>query len=175
MEIECYKNSPDHDPKLLTDHILAVVSGETPTISTTLSLVYDKLVESVFSQPIASGSGLGKSTETREQSVAESVPTAEASNQTSGLPSPSQPHPSQPAPDPVPDPEPIPLGAIWLECCQCRGRTRLRDLHNGLRCPRCPQRPRGKGRPFMQCPACNLIRVTPKDRCVRNACQARFA
>lgn len=179
IEIEYFKNSTERDPKLLMAHIQKTASAEPqPFFSTTLSLIYDKLVESIFTQPAASGSGLDKlaDLERGEQSVAdaEPAPAVQAPDPTSGAPSPSRPN-TQPVPDPHTDPEPVPMGAVWLECFQCSERARLRDLYNGLRCPRCPPRNCGRGRPFMQCPSCSLVRGIPKDHCVRNACQARFA
>ena len=172
MEIEFYKTSTKHDPKLVMDHIQRIASGETPPPSTGLSFVYDKLVERIFEHPIASGSDLGKPTEPAgKQITTEPCPTtAQTSDPPSRVPLPS----ILEAPDPAPPLEPIPLTAIRLECFQCGERARLRDLHNGLRCPRCPPRTHGRGRPFMQCPACNLVRGIPKDHCVRASCQARF-
>lgn len=180
-EIEFYKNSTERDSKSLMNHITRTTSSssEAPFTPTSLSLVYDKLVERVFTQPTASDSSLGKPSTTEcARSHEPCTPTVIQQPDPTPVAAPSIPTQQSPNPSTVPVPEleseAVPLGAIWLECFQCSQRARLRDLFNGLRCPRCPSRPRGKGRPFMQCPACKLVRGTPKEYCVRAACQARF-
>lgn len=169
MEIDFYRTSTGHDPKLIIGHIHKMTSAEIPFFSTKLSLIYDTLVEKIFAQPATSGSILEKSAKSGEQSAAEPAATVQAPN-----PSDTPLPPSPQAPDSLPEAEPISTGAVWLECFQCNERARLQDLYHGLRCPRCPPRTRARGRPFMQCPSCNLVRGTPKDHCVRATCQARF-
>ena len=185
MEIEfIHNNFTEKNPKLLMEHIWRMASGEALFFSTTLSLVYDGLLERVFTQ---SGSGSGKPTDIWNQSVPKATPTTQTSNPTLGFYPPftfnlpSSPRRQPPAPvlefetEYVPEPGPIPLGAVWLECFQCSQRARMRDLEDGLRCPRCPSRSAKKGRPFMQCPSCNQVRTMCRDNCTRLACQARFA
>ena len=58
MEIQfLLKNFTEKDPKLLMDHVRRMASGEAPFFATTLSLVYGKLVEKVFTRPTSSSSG----------------------------------------------------------------------------------------------------------------------
>jgi DNA-directed RNA polymerase subunit RPC12/RpoP len=194
MEIE-FLHRNFTEKKVLMEHIQRMASGEAPFFSATLSLVYDKLVERASAQPIASGSGHGNPTEVGNQNGAEQLArTSPAPNITAvGVyspypytmnaplaPSQQPPTPafeSRPSFDPgfVYVPDSIPLGAVWLVCLQCNGFVRMRDLYEGVRCPHCPSRGTKKGRPFMRCPSCNLVRTTCSDTCVRFACQARFA
>ena len=180
MEIEFfYGNSADRNPKLLMDHIRRMASGEAPFFSTTLSLVYDKLVENSFGQPAAPDRCSAGSAGTGNQSIA-GTSTIQTQDPPSSVNSPSSPNTHLPRGEwvsqqaPSPEPEPIPLGAVWLRCFQCHERARLRDLYEGLRCPQCPSRSIKKGKPFMRCPACNMIRTVARDTCIRYACQARF-
>lgn len=187
MELEfLHKNFTEKNPKQLIEHIQRMASGEAPFFSATLGLVYDKLIERVLVQPIAADSGPGKPT---NQSAVESTPTTKTLDPTGNICSPSMSNtplpPSQQPPTPAPQPapglgsepeqDPVPLGAVWLKCFQCSERARVKALFDGLRCPQCPSRGSKKGRPFMRCPACNLIRVVRKDFCDRTACRARFA
>ena len=49
MEIESlHKSFTEKDPELLMEHIQRMAYGETPLFATTLSFVYDKLVEKAF-------------------------------------------------------------------------------------------------------------------------------
>ena len=166
------ENFTEKDPKFLMEHIQRMASGETPFLPSTLSLVYDKLIEKVFVRSTATGAGPGKPAGTGGQSVKELAPSTQASNPTSSI----KPFPTSPlAPSTQQaEPELVPPGAVWLECFQCGERARLRDLFDGLRCPLCPSRSLQKGRPFMQCPSCNLVRGVRRETCDRNACQARF-
>lgn len=172
MELEFFlKNFTEKNPKPFVEHIQRMASGEAPFFSTTLSLVYDQMVERVFTQSIAPG----KSTEGGNQNVPEVTSATQTPNATASLgPSITFVINQQP-PDPIPEPQPIPRGAVWLECFQCAQPSRLSELYDGMRCPRCPSRSARKGKPFMQCPSCNLIRVGYRDTCIRHACQARFA
>jgi hypothetical protein len=167
------ENFTERNPKLLMEHIQRMASGETPFLPGTLSLIYGKLIDKFFVQSTSTGSTLGKSTETGGQSAAEPASATQVPNSTPR---------ADPTPSPVPSPstqeskpEFVPLGAVWLQCFQCGERARMRDLYNGgARCPRCPSRSRNRGRPFMQCPSCNLIRTGSRNRCLRRACQAIF-
>lgn len=80
MEIEfLHRNFAGEKPKVLMDHTQRMASGGAPFFSTTLSLVYDKLVEKTFAQATASSSGLGNSSWGEGQGVMNST------NQASGL------------------------------------------------------------------------------------------
>jgi hypothetical protein len=166
-----HRNFTEKNPKLLIEHMQRMASGDAPFFSATLSLVYDKLIERVFAEVMPTGSGPGKSTEaaptTKTLNPTASVLSPSTTN--SSLP-PSQPPPT-PAPEPKSDPEQVP---VWLRCFQCSEPMRVKDLFGGLRCPQCPSRGSGKGRPFMRCSSCNLIRVVNKETCDRKVCQARF-
>ena len=181
MEIQLlHENFTENDPKLLTEQIQRMASGEAPFFATALSLVYDKLVEKAFAQPIPSSSGLGKSAEV--QSVADPCPPLQASTSISSVPSTSTsgdaPSSSPQAPAPDLDPEPAPSSTspslVWLRCPQCGEPARMEDLHDGLRCPECPPRSAKKGRPYMQCSLCSAARVTLRDDCARKVCRVRF-
>lgn len=179
MEIEfLFRNFSETNPKAFMEHIQRMASGEAQFFPKTLSLVYDNLAERALTQPTTSGPGSGNPTETENQTVAEPTPTTQAPDITvnaDSSPTPNVPLlPGQQPPAPGPDPDPIPLGAVWLECFTCGQRSRMRDLHDSVRCPRCPSRGSRKGRPFMRCPSCNLIRNVVRDTCVRFACQTRF-
>ena len=153
----------EKNPKSLTDYIKSVAFGESLLFPTTLSLVYDGLVGRSFPKQEAGG-----------QSAAERAP--RASNSTSGInPSPTlAPLPSTQQAEYEPEPELVPPGAVWLTCFRCDEPARVQDLYAETRCPRCPSRGPRKGRPFMQCPSCNQIRVVLRDRCFTKSCQARF-
>ena len=173
MEIQfLHDNFTEKDPKLLMEHILRMASGEAPFFATTLSLVYDKLVEKAFAQPAPSGSGLGKSAEV--QSVADPCPRPQASIPISSVPSIST---SGDAPSSIPQ-TPVPsstsVSLARLICNTCLGPARLADLYDGMRCPVCPPRTVKKGRPYMHCSLCRAQRSTNRDDCVNRACRARF-
>ena len=180
MEIQfLHESFTEKDPKLLMDHIQKMASGEMPFFARTLSLVYDKLVEKAFPKPIPSGSGLGKPIEV--PSVADPTPPHQELASTSSVPSISTssntPLPG-PQPAPAPNPEPvswnISTSSVWLQCNQCGVPAAKGALHDGVRCPECPPRINGRGRPYMECPLCNVVRVTPRETCVKILCQARF-
>ena len=148
MEIEfLHRNLTGKDPKLLMEHIQRMASGEAPFFSKTLSLVYDKLVGCAFTRPIISDPDLGKSPEIESQGIAEPASTL----------TPQHAH-----------------RVVLVKCWQCGERAMLRDLCDGSRCPRCPPRTPGKGRPFMRCPLCDIVLGTGKDRCVGRSCMAKF-
>jgi hypothetical protein len=83
MEIQFFhERFTEKDPELLVDHIGRMASGEAPFIPATLSLVYDKLVESAFPKHIPSVLDPGSP-----------IPRAPASTSTVASPStPSSPH-----------------------------------------------------------------------------------
>lgn len=172
MEIEfLHRNFTEKNPKLLMEHIQKMASGQAPFFPTTLSSIYDKLVE----KALTTGFVPGNPTEAGNQSIAEPSP------MTQGLIPPATINtafitniPLPPTPGPGAEPELVPRGAVWLECFQCGEPARMRDLFDGMRCPQCPSRNSKKGRPFMRCPSCNLIRVGRKETCIRHACQSRF-
>ncbi|KAF9650015.1 hypothetical protein BDM02DRAFT_1689789 [Thelephora ganbajun] len=179
MEIQFFhENFTEEDPKLLMDHIRRMGSGEVPLFSTTLSLVYDKLVENAFTQPISSSSALEKSTS--GQSVTEPAPPLQVTNSISSIGPSSTPDATSPSSlqVPIPTPGPVPSGSTdrvaWLECMQCGELSRLKDLYDGLRCPLCPERSTKKGRPFMQCQLCSIARGTHRGDCIRRGCRATF-
>ena len=65
MEIQfLHKNLTEKDPKLLMDHIKKMASREAPFFATTLSLVFDKLVEKTSPRPVPSGFSFGGSSGT---------------------------------------------------------------------------------------------------------------
>lgn len=171
MEIQfLHKSFTEKGPKLLMDHIQKMASGEMPFFATTLSLVYDKLVEKAFLKPNPSGSGLGKPIEV--PSVADSTSSVPSTSTSNNTPLPS------PQPAPAPNLEPVSSSTssppVWLECYQCGEPARREDLYGGLRCPDCPSRGGKRGRPFMECPICNVVRATLRDTCIKNTCGVRF-
>ena len=175
---ECFSKK---DPKQLMDHIQRMGSGEAPLFAKTLGLVYDRLIEKTFTRPVPFGSGLGKSVEV--QSVADPAPPPEASSSISSVPPtpigtsgtlPFSPQPPAPSPIPIP----VSLNAssrlAQLVCVQCRESAFLAVLYDGLRCPQCPPRSGGRGRPWMRCQLCSTVRAEPRTNCIKNSCQARF-
>ena len=70
MEIRVlYEMFTGKDPKSLMDHIQKMASGEAPFYSTTLSLVYDKVVEELFTKRVPPGRGPGELTEGQSATV----------------------------------------------------------------------------------------------------------
>ena len=158
----------EKNPRLLMDQIQRMASGEAQYFSATLSLLYDGLVKRAFAQ--SSGGGFWRPTLV-------GAPTIQVSGSTPSVDLPSTsgvPFHSLQEPPPTPVPEPGPLGAVWLECFQCGEYAQVTDLYDGLRCPQCPSRSAKKGRPFMKCSSCKLIRAVRRNVCIRLACQARF-
>lgn len=192
MEIRLlHERFTEKDPKLLMDYIRRMASGETPFFPTTLSMIYDKLVENAFPSPTFS-SVLSEST--GNQSVTTPAPPVEASTSASSTSSPSTSCitsssilnlaslSNSKVPNPTPA-GPTPLSTTteraWLKCVRCGEQARLRELHDGLHCPLCSgdgKNGKGKGgRPFMQCLECNRLRVARTDQCLRrNSCRAKF-
>jgi len=179
MEIQfLHEQFTDNDPKLLMDHIQRMTAGEAPFFPTTLSFVYDKLIEKAFTQHTSPGSGLEKST--GGQSVMVPNSPIEASTSISRITPPPAASVTPPSSlqTPAPNPEPISPSTTapraWLRCNQCGEHAPLEDLYDGLRCPQCPSRGGKKGRPFMQCEFCNIVRVTRRDDCIKILCRAMF-
>ena len=174
MEIQfLHETFPGKGPKLLVDHIRRMGSGEAPFYSTTLSLVYDKLVEKTVAQSVPSSSGLGKSIEILDTAPPQASAFTFSTSQSSGTASSS----SQP---PVPTPAPASPSIssnnqlVWLVCSKCGEPASLGELYNGLKCPRCPPRGGRRKRPCMICQLCGGSRPERKDKCLRKACQAKF-
>ena len=167
-------------PKLLIDGIQRMASGEAPFFPTTLSLVFDKLVEKACTKrtSFGFGSGPGGCTE-GESSIHPTTP--KMSTQTSNIPPPpivgaiaSSSNLQAPASTcglvpPVTTPD-----LAWLKCQQCGEVARFRDLHETLRCPQCPPRSVKKGRPFMKCASCDTPQTAPREDCVGKKCRRRF-
>ena len=181
MEIQfLHDNFTEKDSKLLMGHIQKMAFGEAPFFATTLSLVYDKLVEKAFTQPIPSGSGIGKSAKVKSAADPRSplqppisVPGAPPTPTLSNVPSTSSSVPQTPPPVPGPVPPSNATRFTWLRCHRCLGAVGLRDLHDDLRCPRCPASDE-RGPPLMQCTLCRTIRTARRDTCQKIMCGARF-
>ncbi|KAF9650005.1 hypothetical protein BDM02DRAFT_1688248 [Thelephora ganbajun] len=166
------------DPKLLMDHVHRMASGEIPFFPTTLSLVYDKLVEKSFTKPISFG--LDFDSRTEDKSPIDPTPPLQTSGSTPAIDASPTINPVAPPSNsqaPASTTEPItldtPSNSTWLKCVRCGELARLRDLYEYLRCPRCPERGKS-GRPFMQCLSCDASRVTLRDDCSRKKCRKRF-
>jgi len=159
MEIRfLHENFTEKDPKLLMEHIQRMAAGKAPFFPTTLRLVYKKLIEKSFAQPVPSGSGSGKSAEV--ESAADFYYPFQGSN----TPGASQ--------TPTPG-DAIATELTWLQCNRCRGIARLAELYGGLRCPQCPSKGI-KGPPLMQCSVCRVLRIARTDTCLEITCRARF-
>jgi len=73
MEIQfLHEEFTKKDPKLLIDHVQRMMSGEAPLFSTTLSLVYDRLLEQAFPEDIPFDPSL--TTHTGDQNIRTSPP-----------------------------------------------------------------------------------------------------
>ena len=158
------------------DHIRRMGSREAPFFPETLGLVYRKLIEKTFTRPVPSGF-------VEVQVVGDPAPPPKASASISSVPpalirtggtQPSSPLPPIPSPTPPRVPSVPPPRLASLLCNQCGGCEKLTNLYDGTRCPRCPERVDGRGRPYMQCGLCSVVRVTPRATCVRQLCQANF-
>jgi len=200
MEIQLlHDHFTEKDPKFLMEHIRRMASGEAPFFATTLSLVYDKLVEKAFARPVPSGFGLGKSAEV--ESVTDPFPPLQPLTSVFGVPStpiPSIPStsafsipsnfaftyassvssfaPQAPVPNPTPSPAPSSTDTrlTWLRCHKCRQPAKLAELYKGVRCPRCPKKSGKKWPPFMQCTSCRTIQTSHRVECLKGQCSAKF-
>lgn len=178
MEIQfLHERVVEKDPKLLMDHIQRMASGEAPFFPTTLSLVYDKLVEKAFTELSLFDPGSGGNTE--RQSLAHPTPPPQTSTSTSSAVPSSTVGPASPSNSRAPAstsgafPSTTIPKLTQLRCVRCGELTRLRDLYEGLRCPRCPARGT-KGRPFMQCTSCNVMLTELRDACPKKKCRRRY-
>lgn len=190
LEIEfLHRHLTERNPKLLTEHIQKMTSGGAPFFATTLSLIYDKLVEKAFPQTTTSGSGLGQSSGTGGQSVTNSTnqmndtsqgPAHQVANPASNLNTPSTSTPTVPLPSsfqttaPTPGSSSAAARVAWLVCRKCGRQSRLRDLYIGLLCPICPPVITKKERARMKCQLCGHGRATQTPNCAVKRCQARF-
>ena len=136
MEIQfLHENFAGKDPKLLANHIRRLGSGGAQLFPTTLSLVFDMLIEKTVPPPVPPRSGLGKSFEIQETAVHTTPPRASTSTfPTSASPFP-YPYPSlaesaswsrlaslpRLASQPVPPNNQHPL--TWLVCSKCGQRA----------------------------------------------------
>ena len=190
MEIQfLHETFTGKGPKLLMNHIRRMGTGEVPFFSTTLSLVFDRLVEKASARSVPSGSGSGKSTEIQDTAVHTTLPQASTSAfqtpvvSTSAFPtfwasvsasSSSRP----PVPTPVPVSRSVPSSnqppLAWLVCNKCGRRASSAGLYQGLRCPKCPSRSVKKGRPYMYCQLCGNVRAKARAKCTTKACRATF-
>ena len=74
MEFKFFnKNFDELNAKQLMDHIPKMESGKWPLPPAALSSVYGKLLRKAFTQPVASGSGSGKSPEIALKSTAKRI------------------------------------------------------------------------------------------------------
>jgi hypothetical protein len=166
-EIEfLYRNIAKNQSRLM-EHLQRMASGKAPFFSATLSLVYDKLIDMVFTEAVPTGFGFRESTE--------AAPAIRTLNPTASVYLPSTAGYAFPFSRQPPTPDPIPLGAVWLQCFQCRDPARVRDLYDGLCCPQCPPRGPMGARPLMRCPACGVLRKIRNGICARRACKCLFA
>ena len=178
MEMQfLHERVTEKDPKLLIDRIQRMASGDAPFFPTTLSLVYDKLLEKAFEKRTPFGPGPGECT--RGEGLIHPAPPHAC---TSGASIPSSPavdpntsssNLQTPASTIGPIPPITTPNSTWLKCRQCGEASRLRDLRNGLYCPRCPTESK-KGKVLMWCSSCKLLRGRVKGVCERNACRKTF-
>ena len=165
MEIKFFlDNLNNENSELLLKHVTKMASGKELFLPATLGLVYDKLIEKTLAPPTASGPG--KPSEIGNEAIFGIVPsTLVASSFTFTSP----PRPSPQTARPTSGPR-----TVRLKCSRCGESARLRDLYEGVRCPRCSST--GIKRSLMSCPLCDIVRGRlGGDRCVRNACQVKFA
>jgi len=194
MEIRfLHETFTEKDPELLIDHIQRMVSGEAPFFPTTLSLVYDRLVEQTFPKHISPGPGLWGLT--KGQNITTPTP-VHTSAFAFGITSPSTPITTPPpittihplparrasllVPPPIlrpasPNPTIRPAG---LRCIRCHRVKSINNLYNNLHCPQCPANGRNgkgeKGRPFMCCTKCGALRDKPTGACSKPKCRRQF-
>ena len=169
MEIQfLHGNLTERDSKLLMDHIQRMASGEAPFFATTLSLVYDKLVENAFSKHTSPGSGLGS------QNVATPTPPLQTSISNPSVASNSQ----APTHAPKPISSNTTIKQVGLKCARCSSVASIHNLRDGLHCPLCPATGRNgrgeKGWPFMRCKGCDHLREMRVGSCVKANCSGVF-
>jgi len=176
MEIQVFHEKvTEFDPKWLIDRIQRMASGEAPFFPTTLSCVYDELLEKAFAKCIPFGPGPGGCDE--GESLIHPAP-PQASTPTSNIPPPpiaSSSNLQALAPTHLPVPSITNPNLTWLKCRQCDGASQLRDLRKGMYCPQCPAgTPKMKRKILMQCSSCNLLRGKSVSSCERRVCKKRF-
>ena len=173
VEIEFLHNNltKENSKKLLMEHIERMASGEAPFFSTTLSLVYDTLVEESSPQTTTSGPHPGKSPGTGDQGVTDS--TSHANQPSTSIPTVTSP-PSPQTSSPTPGSPSTAARLAWLQCTKCGGCWGLKSLYEGVYCPKCPEMSVQEGRPRMKCRSCNVTLETERADCINRKCRARF-
>jgi len=180
MEIQfLHEKAIEKDPKLLIDCIQKMGSGEAPFFPTTLSLIYDTLVEKAFTthvpfDPRPSGRTEGKSPIRPPHSPQALTSTPNINASLTVDPATSSSNPQTPASTRDPNTSTTTTRSAWLKCIRCYEVARLQDLHGGLYCPKCPAGLWWGERPLMQCTLCNLLRTEAEGDCCRNTCRRRF-
>ena len=180
MEIQFFhERVTKNDPKLLIDCIKRMTSGEAPFPPAALGLIYDKLIEKAFTKRTLFGPGPGGCTADESQ-IFTSTPLPQASTSTSTIPSlpivdavASSSNLQAPASTCGPVPPITKPNSAWLKCVQCGEVARLRDLHKGLRCPKCPKNSKNPA-PLMQCTSCNKVRGSRVEQECGKKCRKRF-
>ena len=155
------------DPKSLMKYIEKMASEEALFFPTTLSLIYDKLIENALSGPTGSQSVFHPTPPQASTSTSSVTPfsTISPTVSSSNLQAPASIH--------VPVPSTTPTNSTSLRCIRCGELIRLRDLYQGLRCPQCTPI-NGWGRPIMQCVACDALRTECREDCHRQKCRRMF-
>ena len=192
MEIEALcQNFAKKDPKLLVGYVRSAASGEVPFFPVTLSLVYGKLAGTAFpkgssdSNPENPREGLTITT-TPNPFQASGIASVTALPTASDDSSSTAPTPAFTRPTATIPVSPFnrglttltstPTNQSSLMCVRCRGYPQLEQLYNRLHCPWCPKTGKNglgvRGRPFMACSECNLLRTARVDKCLR--CGATF-
>lgn len=179
MEIQfLHENVVEKDPKLLIDRLQKMASGEAPFFPTTLSLVYDKLVEKAFTKHTPFGPGPGDCTE--GHGVIYTTP-SQASTSTSNIdssttvgPAASPSNLQDPVSTPGPNLSTTTAQLARLKCTRCGEVALLRDLYRDLYCPLCPESVKKGRRALMECTVCGVVRGMNRDDCIRKICRRRF-
>ena len=200
MEIDfLHKNITGNNPKLLTDYIQSMASGESPFFPAALSLIFDGLVGRIFPKqyqftfaPSNFPGGQSFTTPTPFQPSSWTSASAPAFTFNANSPitptvaepstlTPASPFVSRP---PVPTPTTalsntsVPVERKELKCVRCCGNARVGQLYDGLFCPQCPGNGKNgkgvKGRPYMRCWGCPQLRTTRIDHCTKAKCNAKF-
>ena len=173
MEIQFIRER-EMDHQLLIDHIRRMASGGAPFFPTTLSLVYDKLVEKALTErtffdrflEVARGARVSPAPRASTSSSIASPSIIGCAASSSNL----QAH----APTRRPAPLPTTAKLTGLRCVRCGAVARLQDLYAGLYCPQCQKGRRAERRAFMECRTCGVWRTMQRDDCCRKDCGRRF-
>ena len=200
MEIDfLHKNITGNNPKLLTDYIQSIASGESPFFPAALSLIFDGLVGRIFPKQyqftfgpsnFSGGQGVTTPTPFQPSSWTPATASSSTSNANSSITptvvgpsaftsaSPYVSRPSVPSPTAAPSSTPDPVERKELKCARCRRKALLGQLYDNLHCPWCSEdgkNGRGvKGRPYMRCWECTHLRTTRIDHCTKAKCNAKF-